>query len=167
MYVLGLLTVRRDFLRRFRCETSQRVIRSPYSVHMDSSSPTAVRIGRFQVPMDKAISWISSYTDGDANRHSTKPYAYPAYDCYNSPANDPAVLQDADLMAPGLLNVSVKIRSFYGLQSVRDELEAGLARSELANPMADLPDELISELVGNLYAVLDDRGKKPWGVNAT
>ena len=117
--------------------------------------------------MDKAISWISSYTDGDANRHSTKPYAYPAYDCYNSPANDPAVLQDADLMAPGLLNVPVKIRSFYGLQGVRGELEAGLARSELARPLVELQDELIAELVGNLYAVLDDPAKRPPSVKAT
>ena len=46
-------------------------------------------------------------------------------------------------MAPRLLNVPVKIRSFYGLQSVGDELEAGLARSDPANPIADLPDELM------------------------
>ena len=134
---------------------------------MDSTGPTVVRVGQFEVPIDKAMSWVSAYTDGETNRVSPEPFAYPAYDRYNSHANDPAVLQDADLMAPGPLNVPVKIRSFYGLQSVRDELEAGLARSELANPMADLPDELIAELVGNLYAVLDDRGKKPWGVNAT
>jgi hypothetical protein len=128
---------------------------------MDSTSPTVVRVGRFGVPIEKAMSWVSAYTDGETNRASPEPFAYPAYDRYNSHANDPAVLQDADLMAPGLLNVPVKIRSFYGLQRVRDELEAGLARSELANPMADLPDELIAELVGNLYAVLDDRGKRP------
>jgi hypothetical protein len=134
---------------------------------MDSSGLKAVSIGKFEVPIDRAISWVSAYTDGDINRESAAPFAYPAYDRYNSNANDPAVLHDADLMAPGLLNVPIKIRSFYGLQSVRAELEAGLARAELAKPLADLDDDLIAELVGNLYAVLDNPDKKPWGVRET
>jgi hypothetical protein len=39
------------------------------------------------------------------NRASAEPYAFPAYDRYNAPQNDPARVSDADLLAPALLNV--------------------------------------------------------------
>ena len=57
---------------------------------------------------------------------SERPYAFPAYDCYDGGTAEPDRLTDGDLLAPGLLNVPVKIRSFYGLQRVRGRLEEAL-----------------------------------------
>jgi hypothetical protein len=128
---------------------------------------TQVRVGRFHVPFQKAIDWVAAYTDGEVNANSDSPYAYPAYDRFDADHNVPAVLSDADLLAPGLLNVPVGIRSFYALQRLRGSLEGRLANIELAQPLGDLPDERIAELVGGMYAVLDDSEAKPWGVNAT
>jgi len=126
-----------------------------------------VMIGKFEVSMERAVGWIASYTDADLNKTSVRPYAFPAYDQNNSVANQATVLVDADFLAPGLLNVPVKIRSFYALQRIRSELEAGLESPELAQPLAELGDARIGVLVGRLYSVLDDPEMKPVGVNAT
>lgn len=114
-----------------------------------------MQIGKFAVPMDRALTWVAEYTNGDANRVSESPYAYPAYDTYQAGENSPNVLTDADLLAPVLLNVTVKIRSFYALQGVREELQKALSEPELAQPLADLSDERIGDLIGALYSVLD------------
>ena len=68
-----------------------------------------------------ATQWVSRYTDAATNSTSAEPYAYPAYDRYNTGYNEAAVLVDADFLAPALLNVPVSIRSFYGLQFVREK----------------------------------------------
>ncbi|GAB3753480.1 hypothetical protein GCM10027599_14670 [Yimella radicis] len=66
---------------------------------------------------------------------SARPYAFPACDCYDGGTNEPDRLTDADLLAPGLLNVPVKIRSFYGLQRVRAQLEEALRHPVLEKPI--------------------------------
>lgn len=124
----------------------------------------AVQIGNRAVPMDRALKWVAEYTSGDANRVSASPYAYPAYDTYQAFDNAPDVLTDADLLAPSLLNVTIKIRSFYALQRVREPLQVALSEPQLATPLADLPDERIDVLIGALYSVLD---AGLWGVQAT
>lgn len=134
---------------------------------MAESGRDSVKIGRFAIPVETAAQWVSLYTDSAANALSAKPYAYPAYDQYNSDANTATVPTDADFLAPGLLNVPVKVRSFYGMQRVRDRLQAGLSASDLGRPLAELTDERIAALIGSLYSVLDDSDTKPWGVKAT
>jgi hypothetical protein len=126
-----------------------------------------VRVGRFEIQLELACDWVGKYTDAGRNRTATDPYAYPAYDVFDADLNDPAVLLDADLLAPGLLNVPVSIRSFYGLQSIRDALQRLLSRAELASPLAGISDEVIADLVGPFYALLDDSKTKPWGVGGT
>jgi hypothetical protein len=127
-----------------------------------------VRIGGVQIHLDTAEQWVRDYTDAAANSTRSAPYAYPAYDEYNSEHNDPHRLTDADLLAPVLLNVGLSIRSFYGLQRLRDRLEDGLANNDLRRPLAEIEDlRCISAMVKPLYGVLDDPGAKPWGVEGT
>ena len=65
-------------------------------------------------------------------------------------------LTDADLLAPTLLNVPVKIRTFYGLQRVRPELEAALRHPNLGRPLAEIDDRAsVQAMVEPLYSVLD------------
>ncbi len=134
---------------------------------MPTANAEKVRIGRFEVPIQRASDWIGRYTNAHENLTSAEPYAYPAYDQYNAVYNSATVLHDADFLAPTLLNVSVGIRSFYGLQRLRDRLQRLLEPNDLARPLAELADDRIADLVGSLYAVLDDPGTKPWGVNGT
>lgn len=64
--------------------------------------------------------------------------------------------------------MSIRIRSYYGLQRIRSELEAALANPHLERPLADLESpDLIASIVKPLYAPLDDPWRKPWNVKAT
>lgn len=130
-------------------------------------SPQNIRVGKVVVPLKKAQEWISHYTD-PGRTSSPHPYAYPAYDTYESNRNDPRKISDADLLAPGLLNVSLKIRSYYDLRSVIPQLEAGLANNDLELPLAQVEDpDRIAAMVNPLYGVLDDPRLKPRDVKAT
>jgi hypothetical protein len=91
---------------------------------------------------------------GQGHTVSAAPYAYPAYDQYNAGHNVATVLQDADFLAPGLLNVSVAVRSFYGLQRLRDRLQVLLEQSDLARPLAELANDRIALHVAGLYSWL-------------
>jgi hypothetical protein len=129
-----------------------------------STSPEAdeIRVGRVSIPLATAQRWITDYTS-PMNVTAVKPYAYPAYDRYEHDRNDPRQLTDADLLAPGLLNVPVKIRSFYDLQRIRPQLEAGLANDDLATPLAEIDDpDRVAAMVAPLYAVLDNPQTSPW-----
>jgi hypothetical protein len=77
-----------------------------------SVRPGRIRIGGVSVPIGTALQWVTDYTNVE-NTTAPNPYAYPAYDHYDRERNDPRRLSDADLIAPGLLNVPVKIRSYY------------------------------------------------------
>lgn len=127
----------------------------------------AVRIGGVSLPLVSAQQWVSEYTSVKIVS-AANPYAYPAYDRYECERNDPRRLTDADLLAPGLLNVPVKIRSYYDLQRVRHVLEAGLANDDLDLALAEIDDPVrIAAMVKPLYGVLDLPQSKPWNVNAT
>jgi hypothetical protein len=66
------------------------------------------------------------------------------------------------------LNVPVKIRSFYDLQRIRPQLEAGLANDDLGTPLAEIEDpDRIAAMVAPLYAVLDNPQTSPWNVQGT
>jgi hypothetical protein len=117
--------------------------------------------------MLRAQEWVARYTAAE-NESVRKPYAYPAYDHYECEVNDPRKITDADLLAPQLLNVPVKIRSFYGLQQIRAHLEAGLANDDLSLPLADIDDPArVVAMIKPLYSVLDDPRRRPWNVKAT
>src|SRR4051794_18209788 len=88
-----------------------------YRSAMDTIAEGQVSVGRAtNIPLVTAKRWVADYTDAAANRVSDDPYAFPAYDRYDGGTVDPGTLTDGDLLAPVLLNVQVKIRSFYGLQ---------------------------------------------------
>lgn len=127
-----------------------------------------VRVGGVVLRLDTACEWVRLYTDEEANRTSVHPYAYPAYDTFQaSESGDPTRLTDADLLAPALLNVTPRIRSYYALQAIRPELEFALMNKDLALPLASITDpERIEAMVAPLYAPLSGP-TKPWNVSAT
>jgi len=135
---------------------------------MTSNAGTYVTVGHVRIPLPIAEKWVCDYTNVEKNTSSDDPYAYPAYDQYEQESNNPLQLADADLLAPALLNVPPKIRTYYDLQQIRGTLEKGLANEDLAKPLAaiDNPDR-IAGIVRPLYGVLDDTETKPWGVGAT
>lgn len=128
-----------------------------------------VKVGHVEIPLREAAGWVRTYTDIKKNTTGSAPYAYPAYDHYQADeGNDPKRLTDADLLAPVLLNVTPKIRSFYDLQRIRGNLEDALNNPDLELPLAETSDSArIAEMVAPLYAVLDDPVTKPWRVRAT
>jgi hypothetical protein len=125
-----------------------------------------LRVGGLTVPYDEASAWVTAYLDAPENRRSKKPYAYPAYDLYNSDEVHPDRITDADLLAPALLNVTVSIRAFYGLQAIRDDLEQALPPVDTP-ALEEVSVSQVSELVKPVYAILDDPTKRPHKVLAT
>lgn len=126
-----------------------------------------IRVGKVTVPMEKARAWVAEYTNPE-RVESKKPYSYPAYDDFEKGNNEACRLTDADLLAPGLLNVPVKVRPYYGLLQIRPRLEQALAHRDLAVPLEGIEDPArVVAMVKPLYAVLDDSDEKPWGVNGT
>ncbi|QKE85163.1 DUF6308 family protein [Arthrobacter sp. NEB 688] len=81
-------------------------------------------------------------------------YGYPAYDGYCA-GGDSDRLSDGDLLAPGLLNVPVKLDAFYELQGVRTEIERRLRPLPLDLGLQDAGEGTI-EALGNLFALVDD-----------
>lgn len=121
-------------------------------------------VGGLSVPFDEASAWATDYLDATENRSSDKPYAYPAYDGYNAEQDLADQITDADLLAPALLNVTVSIRAFYGLQAVRDTLQQALPPAPTP-ALQDASADLVVGLVKPIYAVLDDPGVE--GVRCT
>ena len=126
-----------------------------------------IRVGKVRVSLGTATAWVAQYTRAE-RAGSRSPYSYPAYDLFEKDHNERFRLSDADLLAPGLLNVPVKVRSYYGLLRIRPRLEQALANQDLEVPLAEIDSPArIAEMVKPLYAVLDDPDEKPWGVNGT
>jgi len=123
---------------------------------MTASRPDTVTIGSHHIPMATATSWVATYTDARINRHARSPFAYPAYDQYRAGDNHPSVLDDADLLAPALLNVTISIQSFYALQRHRHQLQDALAAEELSRPLAAFTDEQIGHHIGGIFGILDE-----------
>lgn len=125
-----------------------------------------VRVGRARVPLSLVREWVAAYTDVGKNQSGVSGYAFPAYDRFDGGPGDPARLTDGDLLAPTLLNVKVKIRSFYGLEAVRTTLENALSDEALATPLAEQTEDEVRRTVPALYAVLDGE-HRPWGIKGT
>lgn len=124
-----------------------------------------VRVGKVRIDLGTATEWVSRYTDSSHNLSSNTPYAFPAYDRYDGGTDQPDRLTDADLLAPTLLNVAVKIRSFYALQRIRPRLEDALGDELLDRDLSTLTDDEITASIAPLYSVLDD--ESPWRVQET
>jgi hypothetical protein len=139
----------------------------PATVQAMTANEESVRVGQVQVSLETATAWVREYTDVERNKTSANPYAYPAYDRFDGGTERPDRLTDADLLAPVLLNVGVKVRSFYGLQRIRGRLEDALSNEELARPLTEIDENRIEDLVHPLYAVLDDPPEQPWNVRGT
>lgn len=90
-----------------------------------------VRVGGRRVALDQARQWIWQYFDAEANRAAAvvakgRPYAFPVYDRMDT-GSGPDELNDGDLLAPALLNVTPKLHAVLNLQALRPDLEAVLA----------------------------------------
>lgn len=125
-----------------------------------------ISVGRARVSEADAVQWLTAYTDEAKSRASKKPYAFPAYDRFES-GSATSHLNDGDLLAPVLLNVGISIRSFYGLQAVRGQLETALQDSRLDTPLAAAPPELVEQAVSSIYGILDDPKARPIGIWGT
>lgn len=129
---------------------------------MAPRSPSHVRVGHLTIPMKTAEAWVTSYT-AERSADAPRPYAYPAYDDFDG--GPPDRLTDGDLLAPVLLNVTVKTRTFYGLRAIRHDLEDALTDPVLATPLEETQSEDLAALasaVRALYCVLDDSTRRPW-----
>lgn len=135
---------------------------------MTSAKVERVKVGRVEIPLERATTWVREYTDHARNETSEHPYAFPAYDCYESGTTEPSRLSDADLLAPVLLNVQIKVRTYYGLQRVRPQLEEVLKDPALKQPLHEADDfDYVESLVRDLYEVLDQPDSRVWGVGGT
>ena len=90
--------------RLARCEQ-----RNDYGHRMDDD---LVRVGALRVPLGTARTWLRDYFDEDSNRRSTRPFAFPAYEAFDT-GSTPETLNDGDLLAPALLNVQPSLAAFY------------------------------------------------------
>lgn len=115
-----------------------------------------IRVGGTLIPVCMAGDWLSSYTD--SARHTSKsPSAHPAYDHLDT-GSAPDELNGGDLLAPTLLNAAPSVSAFCRLQAMSTRLEVALSRCP-ADPLASVAEDTIREVVGNLYAVLDEDHK--------
>lgn len=130
-----------------------------------SGSSDFIRVGRVEIALGTAMGWVADYTDTERNQTSYAPYAYPAYDRFDGGSDRPDKLTDGDLLAPTLLNVPVKIRSFYALKAAKPRLEQALGNELLARDLASLSDGEVRESVAPLYEILDE--EPMWNVQAT
>ncbi|MER7805423.1 DUF6308 family protein [Streptomyces parvulus] len=94
-------------------------------------SGQTVRVGGRSVGLDQATQWIRQYFDAEANQAAAvaargRPYAFPVYHRMDT-GSGPNELNDGDLLAPVLLNVTPKLHAILNLQAVRPDLEAVLA----------------------------------------
>jgi hypothetical protein len=110
-----------------------------------------VRVGGVLVERERAIDCAREYLTGSAT------WAYPAYDAYQA-RSDPNVIEDADLLAPVLLNVNrLTLKAYYGLQEQRDRLQDWLAAIPRDAELISAEDDDL-EPIRMLFGVLDNPG---------
>jgi len=123
--------------------------------HSVTTVSDLIRIGGRRASLTEARTWVEAYFDR-GNQNSRTPYAYPAYDEYQS-GSGPFELNDGDLLAPTLLNAAPTVRAFYSLQEVRADLTEALTRIPVDLRLADsLADGTMPDLIGDLATVLDE-----------
>ena len=90
-----------------------------------------IKVGGREVDPERARTWVDKYLNGEPGQ-----FGYPSYDGYRT-NEDPNSLCDGDLLAPTLLNVQVKIKSFADLCACRDDLEAAVGDVPVDVDLAD------------------------------
>lgn len=123
------------------------------SAPLTPASPTIVRVGGAQAPLDVMLPYAASYLSGNGR------WAYPAYDAYHQPAG--GEVDDADLLAICLLNAGQKpIKSYYTLKALIRPMNERLA---CLDPDEDFqnagPDTLAA--LADLFGILDDHRPTP------
>lgn len=101
----------------------------------------------------------------DAKRYLSGQHAsgYPAYDSFDAGAG-PWRLSDGDLLAPALLNVTMRIPAFYALSAAKPRLEQWLRKAPVDARLVESGTEDL-KLLADLFAIIDD-GEVP-GVGGT
>jgi hypothetical protein len=113
-----------------------------------STSSGGVRVGGVVVGREQAIEWAREYLTG------ASAWAYPAYDA----RSDPNRIDDADLLAPVLLNVNrLTLEAYYGLQEQRTRMQECLAAIPEDAELTSAGDDDL-EPIRLLFGVLDDPG---------
>jgi len=107
-----------------------------------------LKIGGREVAVSDARQWVKDFLNGKPGQ-----YGYPSYDGYRT-NDDPSRLCDGDLLAPVLLNVQMKIKSFADLKDHREALESSLKMVPCGLELADADDAAL-EKIGGAYAILD------------
>ncbi|TDW90892.1 hypothetical protein EV137_4723 [Kribbella pratensis] len=109
-----------------------------------------VRVGGVVVEREQAFAWAHEYLTGSS-------WAYPGYDAYYA-RSDPQRIEDADLLAPVLLNVSrLTLKAYYGLQKHRERLQDCLAAIPEDAELISAGDHDL-ETIRKLFAVLNAPG---------
>ncbi|GLL05146.1 DUF6308 family protein [Dactylosporangium matsuzakiense] len=117
------------------------------------SADEFVYVGALRVPRGEALAAAHAYLNPAAGVH----FAYPAYEAYQ-PHHDPDQLDDADLLAPVLLNVNrLSLQAYYGLRGKCGELGVLLRKISRDARLEDAGDDGLNAL-GSMFAVLDGDG---------
>jgi hypothetical protein len=110
-----------------------------------------VGVGGLFIERKRAIGLAREYLTGSGV------WAYPAYDAYQA-RSDPNHIEDADLLAPVLLNVSrLTLRAYNGLQQQRSRLQEWLAEIPQGAQLISAEDQDLKP-IQMLFGVLDDPG---------
>jgi Family of unknown function (DUF6308) len=121
--------------------------------------PSILRVGGYEVGFTQAQQFITEYVSPG----NGSPTGY-VYDRFQT-GSDADGLNDADLLAPNLLNAPVQLKRFAALRSVRDEVESHLASIPQGLELSAASD---ADLVclGPLFEVLDGLKASRSGVGA-
>ncbi|MFD7161012.1 DUF6308 family protein [Kribbella sp. NPDC059898] len=121
------------------------------TMNVPAIDPNCLRVGGVVVEREQAIEWAREYLTG------ASAWAYPAYDAYDA-RSDPKRIDDADLLAPVLLNVGrLTLEAYYGLQERRARLQECLAAIPEDAELTSAGDDDL-EPIRLLFGVLDDPG---------
>lgn len=120
---------------------------------------TSLSVGSHEVAVARARELVGHYLNGDFGG-----YAYPSYDGYRTNDN-PDELCDGDFLAPVLLNVNVKIRTFAYLRACSDTLTAQLQDVPKDVDLATAEETEIRAMA-RLFSILDSEAR-PLGTRGT
>ena len=107
------------------------------------------RLGCLELSGDQVTDLVRRYMDGEVAEG-----AFLGYDSYTT-NDDPNVLVDGDLLAPGLLGVPVDGQTFLRLREARERLQEALSALPDDMSLAEAPDDVLTAL-GTPFAVIDD-----------
>jgi hypothetical protein len=120
---------------------------------------SALRAGGYEVGFEQALRFITEYVS--PGKGALTGYVYDRFQT----GSDADRLNDADLLAPNLLNAPVQLKQFAALQRVRDEMESQLGSIPQGLELSAASDADLARL-GRLFGVLDGLKASRSGVGA-